>query len=395
MFCKQCGAKALDGAVFCPECGTKLEAPIEVGPGVKADAAAQVNAADQPEAVPPTVNAPMNPNGNLGGGSGNRKLLVAAIVAVAVIIVAAVAFGVSSCQSEAQRTAKHPVNVTVNAAGLDTSTGTLVPLSVKGTDASGNAVDESGYFGTDSSSLSLAAGTYTFEVTASPIAADGTLYSLEGAYVEATVGEDGSLTPGDAITLKPLSADETTYQQIDDAYEAAKNGGASSAEAAEKLKDAAVKRVDEAKEKQSASQQSTSASQSSKGSSAAKSDSSSSSSSSAEGTYSGTVYVFSSDDEMAKGLGISNPNGSSSYKSASAVLKLDSAVSVTAKNGDGSGSRSGTANYILLAGGSNASSWSSYDGKHVTVSAPSLSWPSDTRMPVGEPSVVGSATVVG
>lgn len=40
-------------------------------------------------------------------------------------------------------------------------------------------------------------------------------------------------------------------------------------------------------------------------------------------------------------------------------------------------------------------SWTPYNGKHVSVSAPSLAWPSDTRMPLGEPGVVGSASVVG
>lgn len=53
--------------------------------------------------------------------------------------------------------------------------------------------------------------------------------------------------------MKPLPAGKTTYKQIEDAYEAAKNGGAASEEAASKLKDAATKRVDAAKAQQSAS----------------------------------------------------------------------------------------------------------------------------------------------
>ncbi len=56
-----------------------------------------------------------------------------------------------------------------------------------------------------------------------------------------------------------------------------------------------------------------------------------------KGTYSGTVYVFASDAEMAEALGIENPNGPSSIKIATAVMKLDSAKTVKAKNGDGSG----------------------------------------------------------
>lgn len=268
----------------------------------------------------------------------------------------------------------------------------MIPLSVKGTDVSGNSVEESCYVGNDSASLDLVAGTYTFEVTASPIAADGALYSIEGAYAEETVGEDGTLSPGEAITLKPLPAGKTTYKQIEDAYEAAKNGGAASEEAASKLKDAATKRVDAAKAQQSASSTS---SQATKSESASGGDASSKSTTDAEGTYSGTVYVFASDAEMAEALGIENPNGPSSIKIATAVMKLDSAKTVKAKNGDGSGSRSGTAHYLVLAHGTGAGSWTPYNGKHVSVSAPSLAWPSDTRMPLGEPGVVGSASVVG
>lgn len=54
---------------------------------------------------------------------------------------------------------------------------------------------------------------------------------------------------------------------------------------------------------------------------------------------------------MAEALGIENPNGPSSIKIATAVMKLDSAKTVKAKNGDGSGSRSGTAHYLVLAHG--------------------------------------------
>lgn len=192
--------------------------------------------------------------------------------------------------------------------------------------------------------------------------------------------------------MKPLPAGKTTYKQIDDAYEAAKNGGAASEEAASKLKDAATKRVDAAKAQQSASSTS---SRAKKSESASGGDASSKSTTDAEGTYSGMVYVFASDAEMAEALGIENPNGPSSIKIATAVMKLDSAKTVKAKNGDGSGSRSGTAHYLVLAHGTGAGSWTPYNGKHVSVSAPSLAWPSDTRMPLGEPGVVGSASVVG
>lgn len=87
---------------------------------------------------------------------------------MAVLLVIGLVFGVSACQANDQRTAKHHVTFTVNAEGLDTSTGTMIPLSVKGTDVSGNSVEESCYVGNDSASLDLVAGTYTFEVTASP-----------------------------------------------------------------------------------------------------------------------------------------------------------------------------------------------------------------------------------
>lgn len=381
MFCQNCGAKTSDESLHCPECGAKIEAPIELGPGVDSAAGCRESAT-----------SPLGGTPNGLGGEPRKRKRIAVIAVMVVLLVIGLAFGVSACQANAQRTAKHHVTFAVNAEGLDTSTGTLIPLSVKGTDVSGNSVEESCYVGNDSASLDLVAGTYTFEVTASPIAADGTLYSIEGAYAEETVGEDGTLSPGEAITLKSLPAGKTTYKQIEDAYEAAKNGGAASEEAASKLKDAATKRVDAAKAQQSASSTS---SQAMKGESASGGDASSKSTTNAEGTYSGTVYVFASDAEMAEALGIENPNGSSSIKIATAVMKLDSAKTVKAKNGDGSGSRSGTAHYLVLAHGTGAGSWTSYNGKHVSVSAPSLAWPSDTRMPLGEPGVVGSASVVG
>lgn len=381
MFCQNCGAKTSDESLHCPECGAKIEAPIELGPGVDSAAGCRESAT-----------SPLGGTPNGSGGEPRKRKRIAVIAVMAVLLVIGLAFGVSACQANAQRTAKHHVTFAVNAEGLDTSTGTLIPLSVKGTDVSGNWVEESCYVGNDSASLDLVAGTYIFEVTASPIAADGTLYSIEGACAEETVGEDGTLSPGEAITLKPLPAGKTTYKQIEDAYEAAKNGGAASEEAASKLKDAATKRVDAAKAQQSASSTS---SQAMKGESASGGDASSKSTTNAEGTYSGTVYVFASDAEMAEALGIENPNGPSSIKIATAVMKLDSAKTVKAKNGDGSGSRSGTAHYLVLAHGTGAGSWTSYNGKHVSVSAPSLAWPSDTRMPLGEPGVVGSASVVG
>lgn len=381
MFCQNCGAKTSDESLHCPECGAKIETPIELGPGVDSAAGCRESAT-----------SPSGGASNGSGGEPRKRKRIAVIAVMAVLLVIGLAFGVSACQANAQRTAKHHVTFAVNAEGLDTSTGTLIPLSVKGTDVSGNWVEESCYVGNDSASLDLVAGTYTFEVTASPIAADGTLYSIEGAYAEETVGEDGTLSPGEAITLKPLPAGKTTYKQIEDAYEAAKNGGAASEEAASKLKDAATKRVDAAKAQQSASGTS---GQTMKSESASGGDASSKSTADAEGTYSGTVYVFASDAEMAEALGIENPNGPSSIKIATAVMKLDSAKTVKAKNGDGSGSRSGTAHYLVLAHGTGAGSWTSYNGKHVSVSAPSLAWPSDTRVPLGEPGVVGSASVVG
>ena len=214
MFCQNCGAKTSDESLHCLECGAKIEAPIELGPGVDSAAGCRESAT-----------SPSGGASNGSGGEPRKRKRIAVIAVMVVLLVIGLAFGVSACQANAQRTAKHHVTFAVNAEGLDTSTGTLIPLSVKGTDVSGNSVEESCYVGNDSASLDLVAGTYTFEVTASPIAADGTLYSIEGAYAEETVGEDGTLSPGEAITLKPLPAGKTTYKQIEDAYEAAKNGG--------------------------------------------------------------------------------------------------------------------------------------------------------------------------
>lgn len=106
MFCQNCGAKASDESLHCPECGAKIEVPIELGPGVDSAAGYRESATSPSGGTP-----------NSSGDEPRKRKRITVIAVIAVLLVIGLVFGVSACQANDQRTAKHHVTFTVNAEG--------------------------------------------------------------------------------------------------------------------------------------------------------------------------------------------------------------------------------------------------------------------------------------
>ena len=143
---------------------------------------------------------------------------------------------------------KYPIQLTIQCEGLDTATGTMIPLHVTGTDFEGNEVDELFFTDQNSTDVELMQGDYVFEVPASPIAADGTIYDVAAPTASGLGGavhEDGTFETQNVLILEPIDAVDVTDEQIEAAYDMAVQGGC---ENADELRDAAIARRDEAVE---------------------------------------------------------------------------------------------------------------------------------------------------
>lgn len=94
--------------------------------------------------------------------------------------------------------------------------------------------------------------------------------------------------------------------------------------------------------------------------------------------------------------GIENPNPPSDDLVMHAVLELDEPVVLTASSGGGSVPREGEARLILVERNTSELTWGAYQDKHVTaaIDPAMLMWPSDTSLPLGEPSVATAGIVV-
>ena len=147
------------------------------------------------------------------------------------------------------------VQIGVHAAGLDCSTGSKIPVQVSGQDSDGSSVSETLYVDEHGRGIKLLPGDYTFSIAASPIAADGTIYTVPTTKAQVTVKSDGQdLSSQATFKLKVPSADTVTDDQIDAAAKYAEEGGASSAAAAKILQQAAITRRDAAANAVSASE---------------------------------------------------------------------------------------------------------------------------------------------
>lgn len=190
-----------------------------------------------------------------------RNLMVAGVVAVALVAGGAGYAAWNGYQQEQAATVAAnahtmmSVQIGVYTAGLDCSAGSKIPVQVSGQDADGSSVSETLYVDEHGRGIKLLPGDYTLSIAASPIAADGTIYTVPTTKAQVTVKSDGQdLSSQATFKLKVPSADTVTDDQIDAAAKYAEEGGASSAAAAKILQQAAITRRDAAANAVSASE---------------------------------------------------------------------------------------------------------------------------------------------
>lgn len=182
-----------------------------------------------------------------------RNLMVAGVVAIALVAGGAGYAAWNGYQQEQAATVAAnahtmmSVQIGVHAAGLDCSTGSKIPVQVSGQDSDGSSVSETLYVDEHGRGIKLLPGDYTLSIAASPIAADGTIYTVPTTKTRVTVKSDGQdLSAQATFKLKVPSADTVTDDQIDAAAKYAEEGGASSAATAKVLQQAATARRDAA-----------------------------------------------------------------------------------------------------------------------------------------------------
>ena len=156
-----------------------------------------------------------------------RNLMVAGVVAVALVAGGAgyAAWnGYQQEQAAAVAASAHTmmsVQIGVHAAGLDCSTGSKIPVQVSGQDSDGSSVSETLYVDEHGRGIKLLPGDYTLSIAGSPIAADGTIYTVPTTKAQVTVKSDGQdLRAQATFKLKVPSADTVTDDQIDAAANA-------------------------------------------------------------------------------------------------------------------------------------------------------------------------------
>lgn len=182
-----------------------------------------------------------------------RNLMIAGVVAIALVAGGAGYAAWNGYRQEQAATvaaSAHTmmsVRIGVRAAGLDCSTGSKIPVQVSGQDSDGSSVSETLYVDEHGRGIKLLPGDYTLSIAASPIAADGTIYSVPTTKAQVTVKSDGQdLRDQASFTFKVPASDTVTDDQIDAAAKYAEEGGVSSAAVAKVLQQAATTRRDAA-----------------------------------------------------------------------------------------------------------------------------------------------------
>lgn len=146
----------------------------------------------------------------------------AAVIAIVVVLVAAVA-GVAWCMVDQhnkqvweQEHKTYPVNLTVLAQGYDPQSSTPIPVVISGNDFEGNAVSVEALAGTATcSEIDLMRGTYLLSVSASPFAADGSMFDVSGTTSEFDVTGDGQTGQGNvSVSMVKLDDSQITEDTI-------------------------------------------------------------------------------------------------------------------------------------------------------------------------------------
>ena len=174
MVAMKCGAEDAATAKFCAACGAPFDAA-----GVPATTV--TTSMDGPA-------IPAGPSHRRG-----RKVAIAALVLALAASLGCARYYIGvyrpeqerAMQEQALKTEKCDVVLAVSAAGWDTSTGaSRLALRVQGKTLAGDHVNNIMYVDNDGKGISLLRGSYTISAVGSPIAADGTVYSLPNTVVE-------------------------------------------------------------------------------------------------------------------------------------------------------------------------------------------------------------------
>lgn len=215
MFCRNCGSKVEDGTRFCPACGEPVaaehEAPAESQGGHQSTSATEAQ---------PTTPAPAKAKRS------KRPLLIAAVVTALLAAGggAGYYFGVYAPEQAREMAeqealaAKHAVRFSVSAQGWDTSAGaSRLPVHITGKEERGKKVDAVYYVDSSGEGVELRRGSYEAEVSASPIATDGTIYAVPteklSIKLDEKAAEKKTADAGD-VALEPVQASEVTDDQI-------------------------------------------------------------------------------------------------------------------------------------------------------------------------------------
>ena len=175
----------------------------------------------------------------------DKKKRTKLCVVIAVIAAIAVCGGGAYLYFNAQAAKTYGVPLVVNAEGLDTEKGTKIHVHATGKDSKGNDVDSVFYGGSSSSDIALKPGDYSLAIEASPIAEDGTIYDTKDAVTKVSIAKDGKTEVEKEVTIEPIPAEAVTDEQIEAAYNAAKDSGID-AYKLDGLKQTAQKRRDDA-----------------------------------------------------------------------------------------------------------------------------------------------------